>query len=499
MFIFPDYSDLGNVSGATRMTWENELANYSRYHEYFNGDVFKQEVPVEVSLEGADEPLLFPVGINLVKTLCMSQADALFGEWEDQILKFGVKQDDDADDASLNAVSLLGDIMTRSNANAVLWEVALDRELYGGGVIKVSPVLSSSGHIKWVRVPVQNFYPIFNPEDPDQLLEVYIAIPMSSEQAKIMYGYDKGTPEAVMRVEHWTRGLYETTLNGKRVDAYTGVNPWGIVPFVYVPRFRSDSVYGDPLTPDIIPAQDEINMRVADIGEAINYNAHPIRWGLNMPKAFNTKHFPLAPNAFWDLGRRIGQSPEPQVGLLEAQHAVNPEAFTQVNFLYDWVRTGNFVPPIALGDDEGGGQRSGITLEIRMWSLIKAIRRSRSYMLGGLRQVMDITAKILKQKSFNDVSVRSLERILRGDIVPYMAEILPRDHVATVDEVVKLLSTDPPGISIETSQKILGRGSGEVQRILSMIKDKKLWKEMEESNDVKEGIKGEATPQTKSE
>ena len=124
------------------------------------------------------------------------------------------------------------------------------------------------------------------------------------------------------------------------------------MPFVYIPRLRSTNWWGDSLSEDIIPAQDELNMRVADIGESINYNAHPTRWGTNLPRAFNAKNFPLGPNAFWDLGRNLGNL-EPKIGLLETRDPAPEGVFKYVNFLYDWSRTSSFAPPISFGEDEG--------------------------------------------------------------------------------------------------------------------------------------------------
>ena len=92
--------------------------------------------------------------------------------------------------------------------------------------------------------------------------------------------------------------------------------------------------------------------------------------------------------------------------LLEVKNPVPAEVFTFVNFLYDWTRVSSFLPPIAFGQDNGGGQRSGDTLEIRMWSMVKAIHRSRAYMTNGIRQMMQMTAAILKQKRISEVPAR---------------------------------------------------------------------------------------------
>jgi hypothetical protein len=237
------------------------------------------------------------------------------------------------------------------------------------------------------------------------------------------------------------------------------------------------------LTGDVTAAQDELNMRLGDMGEAINYNAHPIRWGLNLPAGFDAEHFPLGPNAMWDLGRALGNSPVPEVGMLEIENPIPRGSFEYLEFLYDWTRSSTFAPPIAFGEDNGGGQRSGATLEIRLWPLIKSIRRGRSYLNTGLRKALYISGRILQQKGFDGVPARAVQSILQGHLTPHFHSILPRDQSAAVDEVVKLLSTDPPSISLESAQSVLGRGIGEVDRIIAMLADEALWKRLKQAVD----------------
>ena len=468
--MFPEWSDLGNISSASSLAWQAEASLRERYRYYYDGDVFKEQVPLEQGIE-EESPLMYPVGINLVKMLCLAQTDAAFGEWEDEIVSFEARKEDAVDDATRGAIEIAQDILHGSNASTMLWEVALDAHIYGGGAMMVKPNLPKPGHIQWFHIPLQNFYPVWDPDDPDVLLEAYVITPMASEQAKLRYGYE-ASGEIVYRSEHWTPTHYESKIGGTRIDAYSGYNPWGFVPFVYIPRLRSTNWWGDSLTEDIIPAQDELNMRVADIGESINYNAHPTRWGVNLPRSFNAKNFPLGPNALWDLGRNLGNL-QPEVGILETKDPAPEGVFKYVNFLYDWTRTSSFAPPIAFGEDEGS-QRSGATLEIRMWPLIKSTRRFRAYLGNGIARALWMSAVMLKQKGFSDIPVRSLDRILKGQVVPRFADVLPRDHVAIVDEVVKLTATNPPEISMETAQKILGRGPGEVERIKEQLKDKEL-------------------------
>jgi hypothetical protein len=470
---WPEWSDLGDISGTQKNAWEYQAMRRQEYDKYFSGDIFNERVPLEAGIDTTeDPPLLYPIGVNLVKLLALAQADSLFGEWEEDIIRFRVRQDEEESLSAENTIELWAQILSDNNAQALFHECAVDREVYGGSAIKVAPHLSWPGHIRLSRINLNSFFPIWDPDDPDTLLEVYVATSMTREQCKAKYGFDPGpNRDEVWRVEHWTPQIYENKIDNRRIDQYSGVNPWGIVPFAYIPRVRTQAFWGDAITPDLMPVQDELNMRLADLGDAINYNSHPIRWGYNLPRTFNSANFPIGPESFWDLGRVLGNNPEPTVGLLEANTPVPEPAFKFVEFIYDWSRTSAFAPPIAFGEDQGGGQRSGRTLEIRMWPLLRATRRSRGYMANGLRRIMHIAAAILQQKNFSTISQWTIEKSIDGTVVPDFWPLMPKDQVAIVDEVVKLLSTSPPAISLETAQTLLGRGPAEVKRILEMIKD----------------------------
>jgi len=467
----PNYADLGyDVSSAQQSTWDAERARRRRYLRYYSGAIFKDKVPLDAGTD-EDAPLLYPVGINLVKMLCIAQAEALWGEWEDDIVRWKVSQDSEESKSAEAAIKLAQGILTSNNFASTAYELGLDRETYGGCAIKVGPDLNNPPfYIRLNRIDLDGFLPVWDPENIDELLECYLYTVLTREQAMAKYGL-KTDKEKILRVEKWTRTQYKTTIDGKRVDAYSGQNPYKVVPIVYVPRMRSESWWGDALTEDLINVQDEMNARVADMGESINYNCHPIKWGRNLPTTFNSAEYPLDPGELWDLGRTIGNSPPPEVGLLEAKNAVPQGAFEYVKFLYDWTRTSTFTPPIAFGEDQGGGQRSGRTLEIRMWPLLRSSRRSRAYMAAGLRQMMKIAAKILLQKKISDISMHAANRFLENDVVPSFSPLMPKDQAAIVDQIVKLMMTPTPVLSLATAHKWLGLGPGEEDRVREMITD----------------------------
>jgi hypothetical protein len=509
MIYFPDWSDLGNISSEQREFWEGELEIRSKFFNYYTGAVFKERIEdVEnISGDNEDAPLMYPVGVNLVRMMCLAQADALFGEWDESIVQFMPKDDENEKEKVKKAIDILHNILHSSDMNSALWEIALDGQIYGGGVMKITANLSKYGSpVKWSRVPLNNFFPIFDPNDPNRIMEAYVVTPMTMEQAKDKFGFGDHTGNDIVNlVEHWTETRYETRIEDRLISTYSGLNPWGIVPFVYIPRYRTHHVWGASLTEEISDIQDELNARLADLSESINYNSHPVRWGRNLPKNFNEKNFPISPNSMWNLGRQIGDGPIPEVGMLNGA-PVPESSFKYVNFLYDFSRVSTFSPPIVFGEDSGGGQRSGNTLEIRMLPLVRQTRRMRSYVREGLRRAIFITGLILKQKQFPGIQTTAIDPMLAGDITVSFAEVLPRDHQQIVDEVVKLFSMKVPGISIYTAVKKLGLGAREIDLIKEMLKDEELFPEEEEevpgsktmqkSNDTREALEGKKVPQT---
>lgn len=483
----PYWSDIGDVSPQTRNSWLGEITHRAKLTNYFTGGVFETEtIPTEAgALE--EEPELYPVGINLVKMLCLAQADSEFGEWNDDIVTFQPRSDSTFTKSELSGADVAAMIMGSSSADTLFWELALDRNIYGGAPIQIVPNLKVPGYIQWKRVPLDNFFPIWDPEDPDQLLEVYIVNTMTKEQAKAKYGIIV-EKEIITRVDHWTKANYEAKIEDKVIQS--GINPWGFVPFEYFPRYRSHAFWGDSLTEEVIRVQDELNMRVADLGEAINYNSHPVRWGRNLTASFSSRNFPVGPNAMWDIGKTIGPSPPPEVGILEAKNPVPQGSFEYIKFLYDWGRTSVMAPPIAFGEDTGGGQRSGVTLEIRMWPLIKATRRSRAYMKSGILRALKKSGQILLQKRL--FSTYALNHLIEGNIVPIFAPVMPRDQAKLVDEVTKRMSTTPPTISLQSAVKKLGDNANEVNLIEDMLKNDVLYKRSTPFQDKPPGADGAA-------
>ncbi len=467
---YPEWADLGkHLNLSERSLWEQQQAFLLRYEHYYSGRVFQEYMEKEKPTD-PDVPL-FPAGINLAKIFCHAQADAMFGDWQDLPVRFESPSKEGNNSADTQAIEIVHGILRDSNAGAMFWEADLDRNRYGACAIRVAVDLKKPNKIRWSKVQRDAFLPVWDPEDPDELLEAWACTILHPQQVLLKFGISVDR-ERSYYIERWNRDVHQTWLNDDPLlDEF---NPYyGVVPYAFIPRFRSSDWWGDSLIEDIISLQDEINMTVADNSDVIRKIAHPITWGFNIPAGFNKDVYSTNSDSMWDMGRQVGDI-KPFVGMLEPEGSVLPHSADHIKFLLKMARDHAGTPAITFGDDDGGGQRSGDTLEIRLRPLEASVRRSRSYFTAGLGRLLRITAAILKQKNYPGVPARAVERI--SSLVPTYAEILPRDQQAIVDMVVKLLSTDPPSISLETAEIMLGYGTREVDLVKKMLQDKGLWK-----------------------
>ncbi len=450
--------DLGGDAPVHTDDWAAQHSRYVEYYRYYAG--FKLDEKAE-SPDDPDPPELYPVKMNLVRLLAHSQADALWGEWEDRVLQLDVTPDtlDLPSESQRKGASMVqryfDRVLDENNTDKLFWETGLDMMRYGGGLLRVSPAKNRRHKIRIQRVNVSAFYPVWSPDDPDDLLEAFVAIAMPKRQAERYYGITSKA-EIVWRVEHWTKKTYRNIVDGKEIPQYSGKNPWGVIPLVYFPRQRGDHpFYGEAMTEDVMSAQDELNMRVADIGESITYNAHPLKWGYNLPRDINDRNkFPFGPSTLWDLGRVLPGGDAPDLRLLESSSPISQAAMEHIRFVYDWSRSASYTPPIAFGEDEGS-QRSGATLIIRMWPLTRAVRRSRMYLKAGVIRLLDLIMTVSKTNFPSEVSRELARAYEESIIVPNFSPILPRERTDIVQEVIQRLSTDPPSISLSTALDLL--------------------------------------------
>jgi len=210
-------------------------------------------------------------------------------------------------------------------------------------------------------------------------------------------------------------------------------NPYGLIPYIYVPTRRDlESFYGDCPGQGLMGIQDEINKRLADIGDYLNYSAHPIRWVRDFRGDHKTD-LPVGPDTVWNLGKTINIQAPPSVGMLDAA-PVPPGTYEHIGTLMSLTQDIVHIPPVAFGRDEGS-QRSSMILVVRMWPLIQATRTSRIFWRSSLAQFNEIIFRILNVMSTGESRVG--DKVLGHRHKPSLAPILPKDRAELVNEVIQ--------------------------------------------------------------
>lgn len=397
-----------------------------------------------------------PLGINYFKSICDKHTAYLWGQYSDNVTSYRVKPRHSTlpeDNTSKKIQFYLQDMLEQNDANSLLWEAGLNGSVYGDSVLR----------LRWDpierRVAIESLLPEWfhcrwDVANMNTLTEVIVSFPIDRLDAKERYNvtgneaidYNMVNPEYLpgfgIYWEHWTPVSYRIWIDDylveelpnpfMRYDDDGNVYP-GIIPFIHVPNMRlGGEFYGFSDAENILSLQDEINRRMADMGDVVNNHAHPIV----LLNKFNgqQRDLPIGPDAIWDLGR------EGEADYL--QWAGTPPAVMEYidlckQMMYD---TAN-MPEVAFGRGiRGGGSgkagtSSGLALTLAMMPVVERAMQKRIGWARALRRLADITTFIHAVKDpatlpfaysdFRDYEVR-----------PIFADVLPRDRLQLVNEVV---------------------------------------------------------------
>jgi hypothetical protein len=277
-----------------------------------------------------------------------------------------------------------------------------------------------------------------------RLREAWIIRPISQEEAR-ENGYTGGfvsDDEVPWLVEHWTNLTYKAWVNDQPVRRFngtewfpvSGANPFGFVPVVYIPHIRIDGFYGENMFDHVKGIIRELNLRVADFGDAVNTDAHAYMGMRNVQGSPDV--VTLAPNLnAINLGNALamaGNESVPDLWDLRKERASEAMALL-VESLFDQYRRDAFIPKVADGEDEGS-QRSGLTLAMRMLSLLWHTQSERVFWTTGLNLINRMALRMLaiKEPGRTGITIEHASLRMKQDWSP----VLPRDREMLVNEVV---------------------------------------------------------------
>jgi hypothetical protein len=489
--------------------WLNQQTRYLEYENWYTGAALDEKI-TDSKGNQIDK---FPLKLNPIPNTAEKHTALLLGNTLESIRDGGVpvtfipetpSQTSKSEDGEPNidpAQEKARQVITDALVNAFLGG--------GGGSLFVSNAILSQylgGSIFGVRYtgnnydkfPVQVIAPlptefIAFPEGNNfwDLREAWFVREISWMDAKA-YGYP--VPEMVQNaqmptdvknsgynywyIEHWTKEEYSCQVNEmviKTADGMTlaGTNPYGVVPFVYIPHIRTKAFLGNSMiTPAIMGIIKEMNSANADIGDAVKVDTHSTVAVRGVRGTMKPVRLPNGKTAV-DLGSAAGlgtAETQPDMFAVETKSASEPQ-LNYTDRLDTFYRVEARHPAVADGLDEGS-QRSSLTLTTRMWPMQSHVELERIEWTTGLLKLAEVILIFCSTKSVYNVTQAHLDIPL---IVKW-ATMLPRDRAELVNEIAVRKKNDL--ISRKHGISLFGDVDNIEQELADIDQDKKMASEL---------------------
>lgn len=455
--------------------WQVQQTRYYNYWNYFTGRVWEEAVPNKKDSEG--NPIYkFPLRINYIKPAAMKSNYVLWGEVPDDTgpltsmvayprLDDENKLDESKKKVAKQAENFVNGVWTENFGRSLQQDAGLVQQFLGGIIFKVGwqpddPDLKSGIRLEYILPDF--FLPVWDSGRFNNLLEAWVVYRMPAREAALRYGWNKEKSNSVepIYIEHWTKDTISITLdkkpikhdvlvNGRKVtiDYSEAKNPFGFVPFVYIPRERAGTFYGLSIVDDLQGLSQELNARLADFGDIIRDTSQRDTYVRNITGTVNSI-------------KLAGRRPAVNLGVTPSGTTMEPDAFVidppnladslskYPQMLYDELVRDSFMSGVAYGEDEGS-QRSALTLAFRMWPITSKVRAIRNNWTDGLTVIANMILKIAFLKGVGKITEEHLDLQWRPNWNP----MVPRDREAELNEI--LSSVDRKILSPETALGLL--------------------------------------------
>ena len=431
-------NSLQNLPGFPFVAWTNQSAVYTNWNKWYFGVPLKETTYDKASKTDIEK---YPLHINPLKKTCERHASVLLGTSLDSIHYGGIpvvpfpRPENRNKEVSKTIKKALIKVWEDNGGGALMLTNALVSQRLGGCVFQ----LAWDSDLKRIRIsnPTPDQF-IGIPDGPDlwNLKEAWIIKVISYIQA-LSYGVAVDEQNAYhYYVEHWTRKEFEITIDGQpiKMTGYPskGRNKWGFVPMVYIPHIRvGTSLYGRSIINESVEGIIyELNLRWADLGDAVSDDAHAITAVRNVRGGLST--IKLGDwHPFINLGSQTGLGNEGNPDMITvATSSASAPMLTLGDRLWNLYRRETDHPAVADGEDEGS-QRSSLTLVTRMWPLVSHVENERVNWSIGLTKFSNMLLKVMMDKGINGITKEHVD----CPLTMKWASMLPKDRKEVVDEV----------------------------------------------------------------
>jgi len=276
---------------------------------------------------------------------------------------------------------LLADVWEGHNhKHYVLWEMGQLASVTGDCFVKVAyeePYVDAvgipvAGRIRVIPLNPAHCFPEYHPHDRDRLLRF-----------KLKYRFWGTSPEGTRQVYTFTEilsdDLIQQFINDELVDEYP--NALGQIPVVHIPNTSiSSSPWGQSDIWDIIPLNRELNEKMLEVSDIINYHAAPV----TIITGAKASQLERGPKKVW-----AGLPKDASVFNLESRGEMSG-ALEYIQFLKRTMHEITGVPETALGQFQPVSNTSGVALAIQYQPMMNRFNMKKVHFTKGLEKVNEL-------------------------------------------------------------------------------------------------------------
>lgn len=267
-----------------------------------------------------------------------------------------------------------------NNKHYTLWEMGQLASVTGDVFVKVAyeePYVDGAGvphegRIRIIPLNPAHCFPEYHPHDRHRLLRF-----------KLKYRFWGTSPEGTRQVYTFTEILTDDTvqqfINDELIDQYDNV--LGMIPVVHIPNTSiSSSPWGQSDIWDIIPLNRELNEKMVEVSDIINYHAAPV----TIITGAKASQLERGPKKVW-----AGLPKDANVFNLESRGEMSG-ALEYIQFLKRTMHEITGVPETALGQFQPVSNTSGVALAIQYQPMMNRYMMKKVHFTRGLEMVNEI-------------------------------------------------------------------------------------------------------------
>ena len=267
-----------------------------------------------------------------------------------------------------------------NNKHYVLWEMGQLASVTGDCFVKIAyeepyvdtAGLQHEGRIRIIPLNPAHCFPEYHPHDRDRLIRF-----------KLKYRFWGTSPEGTRQVYTFTEILSDDMIqqfvNDELIDQYP--NALGQIPVVHIPNTTiSSSPWGQSDIWDIIPLNRELNEKMTEVSDIINYHAAPV----TIITGAKASQLERGPKKVW-----AGLPKDANVFNLESRGEMSG-ALEYVQFLKRTMHEITGVPETALGQMQPISNTSGVALSIQYQPMMNRYSMKKIHFTKGLERINEL-------------------------------------------------------------------------------------------------------------